>query len=735
MNNDIKEILSFIDPGSLSYTEWLNVGMALQSEGYAVDLWEDWSRRDYGRYHEGECAEKWQTFRGNPNPVTIGTLIHMAKQNGYMENKKESYLLDWGDIITDDYVIVDRNWIEDIDIQEPEGDWKGYEETIRYIEALFSPDEYVAYVMQSYEGRNGKKSPGKGNFSRSASELIADLKKHKSNIGSALGDYDSDVGAWICINPVDGKGRNNANITDYRYALVESDSLSIEKQYAVIKELSLPVKMLIHSGGKSLHAIVKINAATEAEYRRRVDHLYTVCQKNGLDVDKQNRNVSRLSRLPGVYRGGNKQYIVAEDIGISSWEEWVEWIESVNDNLPDPESLGDVWENMPDLAPELIKGILRQGHKMLLAGASKAGKSFSLIELCIAIAEGTKWLGRFDTAQGRVLYVNLELDRASCLNRFREVYRALGLHPDNISNIDVWNLRGKAVPMTSLAPKLIRRAAKKGYIAVIIDPIYKVITGDENSADQMALFCNQFDKIATELNTACIYCHHHSKGAQGGKKSADRASGSGVFARDPDALLDMIELNVSEEELASRKTRKVMEIYERYLVRVLGRNRFETMRGELTDASKMYSAVMKYIADAKMRWDLQEELNDLDKKLRNTTAWRIEGTLREFPSFEPVDVWFEYPVHTADIEGVLKKALSDGEVVSADEKREEKFKKETMNIDTAFELFNEDGEMDIDSLMQYLGVSRRTTIDRVKRNKNYIYDDGIVRKKERDAEE
>ena len=103
-------------------------------------------------------------------------------------------------------------------------------------------------------------------------------------------------------------------------------------------------------------------------------------------------------------------------------------------------------------------------------------------------------------------------------------------------------IRDRSVPMDKLAPKLIRRAAKKNYVAIIIDPIYKVITGDENSADQMANFCNQFDKVCTELGCAVIYCHHHSKGNQGGKKSMDRASGSGVFARDPDALLDLIEL-------------------------------------------------------------------------------------------------------------------------------------------------------------------------------------------------
>ena len=163
-----------------------------------------------------------------------------------------------------------------------------------------------------------------------------------------------------------------------------------------------------------------------------------------------------------------------------------------------------MWDNLPPLAPPLIEGILRQGHKMLIAGPSKAGKSFLQIELCCAIAEGRRWLGR-RCAQGKVLYVNLELDRASCLHRFWDVYRALGWQPKSLRNIDIWNLRGKSVPMDKLAPKLIRRAQKKGYSAVVIDPIYKIITGDENSAEQMARFCNQFDKICTELGAAL--CH------------------------------------------------------------------------------------------------------------------------------------------------------------------------------------------------------------------------------------
>ncbi|MDE8276042.1 AAA family ATPase, partial [Erysipelothrix rhusiopathiae] len=184
--------------------------------------------------------------------------------------------------------------------------------------------------------------------------------------------------------------------------------------------------------------------------------------KNGLEVDTQNRNAARLSRMPGVVRNGKKQFLMATNIGKGSWAEWEEWIEGVNDDLPDPEPLIEVFDNLPPLSPPLIEGVLRQGHKMLMAGPSKAGKSFALIGLTIAIAEGSKWFG-WQCTQGRVLYVNLELDRASALHRFKDVYKSLGIKPKNLKNIDIWNLRGKVVPMDKLAPKLIRRAQKQGY--------------------------------------------------------------------------------------------------------------------------------------------------------------------------------------------------------------------------------------------------------------------------------
>ncbi len=218
--------------------------------------------------------------------------------------------------------------------------------------------------------------------------------------------------------------------------------------------------------------------------------------------------------MPGIPRGDKRQVLLETNFGKSCWDEWVDWLEAETDELPDTENLAADWEHLPPLADPLIFGVLRKGHKMLLAGPSKAGKSFALIELCIAIAEGKPWLGQFSCAQGKVLYINLELDRASCLHRFKDVYTAIGLRRSTLQNIDIWNLRGASVPMDKLAPKLIRRAKKKGYMPSCWTPFIRSSPATRTRADQMAKFCNQFDLVCRELDCAVIYCHHHSKGAQ-----------------------------------------------------------------------------------------------------------------------------------------------------------------------------------------------------------------------------
>lgn len=664
---DLRELLEYIDPSQCSYDEWLNVGLALHQEGYPMFVWEEWSADDGERFHEGECAAKWESFgRYNGKLVTGATITQMAKENGWTFKHKfennEALSFDSMVLATtpEQYQVVDKNWIEESDVHIP----KSYpleqrkRDILTYLTTLFEPEEYVGYVVNTFALPDGKQSPTMGNYSRTVQQILDGING-TTQLENVFGTFNKEMGAWIRFNPIDGKGVKNDNVTAFRYMLLESDNMSLGKQKAILEQLELPIAAMVFSGGKSIHAIVKVDAYSYEEYRKRVDFIYSIAQKNGFKPDKKNRNPSRLSRMPGVMRDGKPQFLMATNIGKENYKEWEEWIASVNDDLPEPEELDALWDNMPDLAPPLIEGVLREGHKMLIAGPSKAGKSFALIQLCISIAEGKPWFG-FDCTQGKVLYVNLELDRASCLHRFKDVYEALEQQPTNIGNISIWNLRGKSLPMDQLAPKLIRRAQKRNYKAIIIDPIYKVITGDENSADQMANFCNQFDKVCTELKCAVIYCHHHSKGSQTGKRSMDRASGSGVFARDPDALLDLLELEL------------------------------ENMN--------------------------EDKLQDAPIDTSQCTAWRMEGTLREYPKFKPVDLWFEYPIHKVDTNGFLAMAQFDSpqskgldkmnkRKQAVKEKKKEQLV-DAFNIAAAENGFN--GKADIKRVAEIMEVSEMT---------------------------
>lgn len=257
--------------------------------------------------------------------------------------------------------------------------------------------------------------------------------------------------------------------------------------------------------------------------------------------------------------------------------------------LPAPVSFKNVCKNIPPLAPVLIPGMLRQGHKMMIASSSKAGKSFLVEELAIAVAHGKPWLNN-PCKKGPVLYVNMELSDSSCWNRFSRVYEALNkpengisgnFDPSTTENLDVWNLRGKQVTANQLAAAI--EQLDKKYTLIILDPIYKLFEGSENDQESTANFCKAVDRMA-ETGASVVYVHHHSKGAQGSKSSMDRASGSGVFARDVDALIDLTQLFPGgKEPTAAEASRK--------------------------------------------------------------TIWKVETTLREFAPLPPFIVSFLYPLH------------------------------------------------------------------------------------------
>lgn len=201
--------------------------------------------------------------------------------------------------------------------------------------------------------------------------------------------------------------------------------------------------------------------------------------------------------------------------------------------------------HVPDLAEPIIDGVLRRGHIMMLTGPPKAGKSWSMAQLAYAVATGGEWMG-FKCHQGTVCYVDTELDPNSLFNRLDKVRAKMGLM-DSGDNIHAMPLRGQTVDAEKIANTISDAYGEHPPALVIIDSIYSIETGDENSAGDMRTMMQQLGSIASN-GSAITFAHHHAKGSAGSRNVIDRGSGSGVFGRFVDAMVDLTPTVPDEEQ-------------------------------------------------------------------------------------------------------------------------------------------------------------------------------------------
>ena len=258
MDKNILSALKYINVAEVDRATWISVGMALKEEGFPCSIWDDWSQRD-PRYHPGECEKKWAGFSGTATPVKGGTIVQIAKERGWTPCAE-------GAMAWDDTIEYDGN--DGFNGFSPPDAWNPVQDLIDYLSLLFDPADRVGYVTGDvWQDGDGKWLPSKGVYDRAAGELIASLKKHADDIGASVGDWKPEVGGWIRFNPLDGEGVKNENVTKFKYALVESDTLPIAEQDVLFRKLELPIAALVHSGGKSLHAMLVPLAAVKQYLR------------------------------------------------------------------------------------------------------------------------------------------------------------------------------------------------------------------------------------------------------------------------------------------------------------------------------------------------------------------------------------------------------------------------------------------------------------------------------------
>lgn len=184
----------------------------------------------------------------------------------------------------------------------PEKDLAGTQKA--FLDAVFRPAEHALIFANMFSQGDFLWTPGAGG------ERLGD-RPGVAGVPSALPTRGRQ-GLWLLSNPIDGQWhpapggrwsrRSEPSITAWRHLLLESDEAPVGQWLKLLVLLPAPVVAVFSSGGRSIHALVRVDAAGKAEFDAMRDILRAVCAPLG--ADPLAMSGVRLCRLPGSLRMG-----------------------------------------------------------------------------------------------------------------------------------------------------------------------------------------------------------------------------------------------------------------------------------------------------------------------------------------------------------------------------------------------------------------------------------------------
>ena len=177
--------------------------------------------------------------------------------------------------------------------------------------SLYAPGERVLVFVKEFSQGDFLWESGGGSF-RLGEQPGVSAVPSPIPMGGPLGVW------WLC-QPVTGRWAPNPNnraddgspkmgrrhgavVTAWRFLVLESDEAPPELWLRALVQLPLPVVAVYTSGGRSIHALCRVNATCKVEWDAMRDELVPILCPLGADAAAM--TAVRLSRLPGTLRHG-----------------------------------------------------------------------------------------------------------------------------------------------------------------------------------------------------------------------------------------------------------------------------------------------------------------------------------------------------------------------------------------------------------------------------------------------
>jgi hypothetical protein len=174
-----------------------------------------------------------------------------------------------------------------------------------------------------------------------------------------------------------------------------------------------------------------------------------------------------------------------------------------------------------------IQGLLRERSVVTTWGKSGDGKSYSMIYQLVCIAAGIPFCGR-KTIQSPVLYIDREAGKENFAEQMQEILKGLGITWD----IPFYSESNYPFKYDNPADINLSKALLRKYNAKVmgIDTLRTVLSGDENSSNDVQKLYDGLIDIRNDLGTTILISHHSNK-------SELDFRGSGVIEASSDMLI------------------------------------------------------------------------------------------------------------------------------------------------------------------------------------------------------
>ena len=182
-----------------------------------------------------------------------------------------------------------------------------------FLSALYREGENVLVFTEFRSQGDFLWNVGAGGFRLSRQRHVAPVPSRLPSVAPE--------GVWFLIQPVTGKWeiqttgdgsrfgrRHGACVTAWRYLLLESDAAPESVWLRCLVQLPLRIVAMYTSGGRSVHALIRVDADSKAEYDSAREVIRNLLPIFG--ADPAATTGVRLSRLPGCRRGERLQRLI-----------------------------------------------------------------------------------------------------------------------------------------------------------------------------------------------------------------------------------------------------------------------------------------------------------------------------------------------------------------------------------------------------------------------------------------